>query len=374
MITQQFTFRRGEELMAPAFDIEPGLILVFGNRSILENQNLFFEIRENFPRVTFAGCSTAGEITNGNVSDDSLTITAIQFEKTTVRSFCQSVDNSSDSFETGKTLGNELSKDKLKHVMVFSDGLNVNGTELVKGLRDALGDHVSVTGGLAGDGAAFVKTVVLNPCGKVESHIVSAIGFYSDDLKVSFGSMGGWDSFGIERLVTKSKGNVLYELDNEPALDLYKTYLGDQASGLPATGLLFPLSMRVSENDDPVVRTILGVNEEEKSLTFAGDIKQDSYVRLMKANVNRLINGAAKAAELAAKPNTNYDLAILISCVGRKLVLKQLAEEEVEVVGDSFGTDTLITGFYSYGEIAPFEEFMKCELHNQTMTITAFSE
>ena len=367
-------FRKGEVLKPPTFDFEPQLILVFGARSILEHQSLFTQIRESHPGVAFAGCSTSGEITNNSVADDSLSLTAVYFQKTSVHSFCQSVQDSSESFETGKTLGNELSKDKLKHVMVFSDGLNVNGTELVNGLRDALGDDVSITGGLAGDGAAFEKTVVLNPCGKVESHIVSAIGFYSDDLKVSFGSMGGWDTFGIERLVTKSKGNVLYELDNEPALDLYKTYLGDQASGLPATGLLFPLSMRVSETDEPVVRTILGVNEEDKSLTFAGDIKEDSYVRLMKANVNRLIDGADKAAKLTAKPDVNYDLAILISCVGRKLVLKQLAEEEVEVVGDSFGADTLITGFYSYGEIAPFEEFMKCELHNQTMTITAFSE
>jgi hypothetical protein len=374
MRTQQFMFRKGEVLKPPTFDFEPQLILVFGARSILEHQSLFTQIRESHPGVAFAGCSTSGEITNNSVTDDSLSLTAVYFQKTSVHSFCQSVQDSSESFETGKTLGNELSKDKLKHVMVFSDGLNVNGTELVNGLRDALGDDVSITGGLAGDGAAFEKTVVLNPCGKVESHIVSAIGFYSDDLKVSFGSMGGWDTFGIERLVTKSKGNVLYELDNEPALDLYKTYLGDQASGLPATGLLFPLSMRVSETDEPVVRTILGVNEEDKSLTFAGDIKEDSYVRLMKANVNRLIDGADKAAKLTAKPDVNYDLAILISCVGRKLVLKQLAEEEVEVVGDSFGADTLITGFYSYGEIAPFEEFMKCELHNQTMTITAFSE
>lgn len=374
MQTQNFNFLSDFEFQVPDFKLTPNLILVFGDKNLLEKQDVFSSIRKLYPDVIFAGCSTAGEISKNRVSDHSITMTAISFEHTEVKAICHSVKDSHQSYQTGVNLGSKFPIERLKHVLVFSDGLNVNGTDLVKGLRDSLGDKVSVTGGLAGDGAAFEKTAVLNPCGKVESNIVSAVAFYSDKLKVSFGSMGGWDSFGIERLVTKSEGNVLFELDNEPALDLYKTYLGDQAKDLPSSGLLFPLSMRVTETDEPVVRTILAVNDVENSLTFAGDIKEGSYVRLMKANVNRLIDGAAKAANLTLKENQNFDLALLISCVGRKLVLKQLAEEEVEVVGDAFGPQTAITGFYSYGEIAPFSEFMKCELHNQTMTITAFSE
>lgn len=133
--------------------------------------------------------------------------------------------------------------------------------------------------------------------------------------------------------------------------------------------------MRVNEQTKPVVRTILAVNEDEQSLTFAGNIPEGSKVRLMKANVDRLINGAEDSAISANKIfKEDTELAILISCVGRRLVLKQLVEEEVEVVRDILGEKPCITGFYSYGEIAPFGEFSPCELHNQTMTITTLSE
>jgi hypothetical protein len=181
--------------------------------------------------------------------------------------------------------------------------------------------------------------------------------------------------FGPERIITRSKDNVLFELDGKPALQLYKTYLGEHAQGLPATGLLFPLSIR-TENNDSVVRTILAVDEKEQSMTFAGNVPEGAYGKLMKANFDRLIAGAAEAARASyvTLGSRSPDLAILISCVGRKLILKQRVEEEVEGVRDILGDNTVLTGFYSYGEISPFTPGAKCELHNQTMTITTISE
>ncbi|MEK7277154.1 MAG: FIST C-terminal domain-containing protein, partial [Chloroflexota bacterium] len=209
-----------------------------------------------------------------------------------------------------------------------------------------------------------------------EKFVVAALGIYGDHIKVGYGSLGGWDSFGPERLITKSKGNVLFELDGKSALELYKQYLGDHAQGLPATGLLFPLSLRVAEDDTPVVRTILAVSEPEQSMTFAGDVPEGSYARLMKANFDRLVDGAIGAAQTTyqAVGSATPDLAILISCVGRKLILKQRIEEEVEGVREVLGEKAVLAGFYSYGEISPFTPGAKCELHNQTMTITTFSE
>jgi hypothetical protein len=195
-------------------------------------------------------------------------------------------------------------------------------------------------------------------------------------LKVGYGSLGGWDSFGPERVITRSKGNILYELDNKSALELYKTYLGEHAQGLPATGLLFPLSVRANQQDTGVVRTILAVNEEDQSMTFAGDMPQGAYARLMKANADRLIDGSMAAARTSyqALTGSSPELAILISCVGRKLVLKQRIEEELEGVREVLGPLPALTGFYSYGEISPFIPDARCELHNQTMTITTFLE
>jgi hypothetical protein len=354
-------------------EIIPNIILLFVSPLFKEKNALVSQIIKLYPYASIAGCSTAGEISGISVSDNSVALTAIQLEKVSHKMVKVDVKSMDESFDSGMTLARQLDSKDLSHVLVFSDGLNVNGADLVSGLKSIL-PETSITGGLAADGSNFNETfVIANKA--ISDRIIVGLGFYGDQLKVGYSSKGGWDSFGIDRLVSKSKKNVLYELDGLPALKLYKSFLGNNAKNLPGSGLLFPLSMRVNEHDIPVVRTILCVNEEDQSLTFAGNIPEGAYVRLMKANVDRLIGGAedsAKNAFAATKQST--ELAILISCVGRRLVLKQLVEEEVEVIREIIGHHSKITGFYSYGEIAPFGVFSPCELHNQTMTITTLSE
>lgn len=357
------------------FTINPQLIFAFGHRELLESQTLTQELAKSYPDAILTGCSTAGEIISESVRDGTIIFTAIEFSDVKIQSAKVGLkDSDFNSFEIGKKLVSQFPQEGLKHVFVVSDGLKVNGTDLVKGIADELPANVTLTGGLAGDGPNFSKTVIVEPDGTVATESLAAIGFYGDSLQIGFGSRGGWDSFGLDRLVTKSKENVLYEIDGQPALDLYKSFLGDRAKDLPSSGLLFPLSMRDSEDRAPVVRTILGISEEDKSLTFAGDIPQGSFVRLMKANTDRLINGAEEAAVAAKNGDTESpEFALLVSCVGRKLVLKQIVEEEVESVSEVLDKP-FITGFYSYGEIAPFNQNVQCELHNQTMTITTFRE
>jgi hypothetical protein len=354
---------------------DPQLVLVFASTSQFKSPEQINALKEIFPSAGFMGCSTSGEIAGTSVSDESIVATAIQFEKGKLSFVSVPVHSSEDSFDCGQNLIDLLPKEGLRHVFVLSDGLNVNGSELVRGLRLNLPKEVAVTGGLAGDGADFKNTYILDKTGTPSSHMVTAIGFYGEDLHFGYGSFGGWDTFGIDRQVTKSKNNVLFEIDGQPALSLYKSFLGESANGLPASGLLFPLSMRTKADELPVVRTILSVNEEDQSITFAGDLPEGSFVRMMKANTDRLIQGAVKAAEttMVSDQTTTPDLAILISCVGRKLVLKQMVEEEVEGASEVLGAKQM-TGFYSYGEISPFSENAACELHNQTMTITTISE
>jgi hypothetical protein len=354
----------------------PQLVLVFGGRVFMEDEKVFKEIKSFYPKSHIIECSTAGEILDTKVRDNSIVVTAIYFEKTRVEVAQTNIVDIEDSLAAGKRLAGMLSKKDLVHAMVFSDGLQVNGTSLVKGLNDNLPPQVSVTGGLVGDGPDFKKTVVgLDHV--AEKLKIVLVGFYSSSLKIGYGSFGGWDAFGIERMITKSKGNVLYELDGKPALELYKTYLGDKAEGLPSTGLLFPLRLRVNEDKNvEVVRTILGVDEKTQSMTFAGDMPEGSQVALMKANFNRLVDGASTAGNLSVEAlgSMQPELAILISCIGRKLVLKERVEEEVEAVKEVFG-GTVLAGFYSYGELCPSAPTEKqCRLHNQTMTITTFRE
>ncbi|HON23891.1 MAG TPA: FIST N-terminal domain-containing protein [Syntrophales bacterium] len=354
---------------------EAQLVLVFGAAGVIEDARLLGEIRASYPEAVLCGASTAGEICCAEVCDDTLTVTAIHWEHTRVRVAGECIGHAADSLAVGRRLAEHLDEKDLRHVFVLSDGLHVNGSDLARGLMCGLSSQVSITGGLAGDGARFRKTSVLWQDGWL-SDCVTAVGFYGDRLQVGYGSYGGWDPFGPERLVTRSRGNVLYEMDGKSALELYKTYLGKHARELPASGLLFPLSLRAGDRTGPLVRTLLAIDEQDQSMTFAGDIPEGSYARLMKANYDRLIDGAVTAARTGrdilgpGRP----ELVILISCVGRKLILKQRVEEEVEGVQEVLGRDAIYTGFYSYGEIAPTAAAGRCELHNQTMTITVFAE
>ncbi|MDI1340864.1 FIST N-terminal domain-containing protein [Polaromonas sp.] len=361
------------------------LVMVFGAPAALQKPELVAAIRKDYPAACLLGCSTAGEICGTSVFDDSLVVTAVHFEHTLLRSVEVSLGLVPDSFQAGEWIARNLPQtlsdpstgleEKLAHVLVLTDGLKVNGSDFVSGVMRHLPEGATMTGGLAGDGARFGKTLVFRD-GVPEKDSIAALGLYGSRLKVGIGSLGGWDSFGPERLITRSEANVLYELDGRSALGLYKQYLGDHADGLPATGLLFPLSVRARPGEAPVVRTILAVDESSQSLTFAGDVPQGAYARLMKANFDRLIDGAAGAARANAESMGSVvpELAILISCVGRKLVLKQRVEEEVEAVREILGSGAMLAGFYSYGEISPFTPGATCELHNQTMTITTLSE
>jgi hypothetical protein len=268
------------------------------------------------------------------------------------------------------TLMADLGAPDLQHVFVLSDGLQVNGSDLAQGLNQA---GIPITGGLAGDGARFGKTWVMADA-PAKNGRLAAVGFYGA-VSVKSGCFAGWEEFGAERVVTKSVGNVVYEIDGEPALALYKKYLGELAKDLPASGLRFPLSIQVGRTDKALIRTLLAVDESEQSLTFAGDVPQGYLCKLMRTNLDNLIDNAGLAAE-AAQPVSKgtTGLCLVVSCVGRRLVMGQLTEEELEIVQEKLGDATSITGFYSYGELAPFSDVMLCQLHNQTMTLTTLYE
>jgi hypothetical protein len=363
----------------PHMGAEADLVIAFGGTAVVADAGHVLDLRRAYPKAHIIGASTAGEILGTHVTDDNLVTTAVHFDQTRVRVAEVDIKECGNSVEAGSRLANALLRPGLSHVFVISDGQSVNGSDLARGLQENLPPDVAVTGGLAGDGSRFARTFVIADGGAHQGS-VAAIGFYGSHLHVGFGSLGGWDSFGPQRLITKSKGNVLYELDGQPALALYRRYLGEHAAGLPATGLLFPLSVTTGSNghegEHEVVRTILAIDEADQSLTFAGDVPEGAHARLMKANFDRLVEGAQGAARSshAIKGEKPPELAILISCVGRKLVLKQRTEEEVEAVREVMGPSTAMTGFYSYGEICPSAPNASCELHNQTMTITTLRE
>jgi hypothetical protein len=357
----------------PSWDSPSTLVLVFGAPEFFDDPAALGELNENFPTSVIAGCSTSGEIHGATVDDESLAVAVIDFASTVVRLAVADI-SAGASRCAGETLGAALDAPDLAGVLVLSDGLSVNGSDLAAGLNSALSTAIPVSGGLAGDGDRFERTWVLVD-GKPQQGKVTAVGFYGADIRIGHGSKGGWDIFGPEREVTRSEGNILYELDGKPALALYKKYLGSLASGLPATALLFPLALRAPAGDKPLVRTILSVDEQHQSMTFAGDIPQGHHAQLMQANFDRVIGGAEKAAKAALlEPEAGSDvLSIAISCVGRRLVLGARTEEELEATLDILQDGAHQVGFYSYGELSPYSSGT-CDLHNQTMTLTTITE
>ncbi len=364
----------GDALAALA-SIDPNLVLVFGSIGHFTATGCLPDLKAAFPSAQLIGCSTAGEICTAGVEDDSCVVTAVRMEKTPLRMATTYLGGMDDSFAAGERVGASLQSPDLKAVLVFGPGVNINGSALVAGLASQIG-KVPITGGLAGDGGAFKQTFTLGNEGVRDDAIV-AMGFYGDALLHSHGSFGGWEPFGPARQVTRAAGNVLYELDGRPALEIYKRYLGDYAAKLPASGLLFPFAMLGEDRQTlGLIRTILGVDEAAGSRTLAGDIHPQGYLKLMHAGTDGLVNGAAAAAEATAAMQRvpGDSLAVLVSCVGRKLIMGDRVDDEVEAVGQVFGPQATLAGFYSYGEISPFVPDDACRLHNQTMTVTWIGE
>jgi hypothetical protein len=351
------------------------LVLVFGAREAFEAPGTRNAVEQRYPNAVIAYATTAGEIVGGEVLDGTAVVTGLEFQRTRVHAVATHITEHRGSAECGVHLMRGLPTEDLAAVLVFSDGGLVNGSELVRGLNSENHRKVPITGGLAGDADRFERTL----CGlndRVEAGLVVAIGLYSNALHVGHGSHGGWDEFGPERMVTYAESNVLFKIDDRSALSLYKEYLGPYADELPGSALLFPLSLRIDGSDHKLVRTILSVNDENDSMTFAGDMPYGARVRLMKANFDSLVDAATISASSCTKAmgGVQPEFALIVSCVGRKLVLRGRVDEEVEAARTVIGDAACITGFYSYGELSPFKPNAGCDLHNQTMTITTFTE
>lgn len=358
-----------------SLDSEKTLVILFGASQTEIIKQPVAELNKGFPQSVIIGCSTAGEIYDTKLSGNSLVVAIVRFIHTRLKIAHARISDPSQSYRVGCDLAEQLASADLRGLLLLSEGLTINGSKLIRGLNDELPDTVTITGGMAGDDARFEKTWVLHH-GELRSDAVCAVGLYGNAVGIGYGAKGGWNPLGPEREVTRSKDNVLYELNGIPALDIYKKYLGERAADLPASGLLFPLSIR-EENmqGEPKIRGIHAIDEQEKSMTFAGDIPIGSQVRLMWGNFDRIIDGAASAAR--SVDTAGYQggplLSIAISCVGRRLVLGQRAEEETEAILDVLPEQTSQIGFYSYGELSPLADG-RCDLHNETMTMTLIWE
>ncbi|MBL4592231.1 MAG: FIST C-terminal domain-containing protein [Flavobacteriales bacterium] len=349
------------------------LVLAFGDRMIFEKNDLwFYYIKNLYPNAEIISSTSAGEIADGKVFDNTISITAICFEKTKIKAISVNIDDENIN-AVGKRLITKIKLEGLKHVFLLSSGMNMNGDDLIDGINNYFPEEVSVTGGIAGDGERHEKTLVGLNALPIENNVV-AIGFYGTSLTIKHGIHKGWIPFGPKRLITKSFKNKLYELDGKNALSIYKKYLGDKASELPGSAFLFPLGVYADDQPEPIIRTILTIDEKEQSMTFAGNLKEGNYVQLMTADLNELVYGSYDTAlNLNNKDEESPELIFIVSCIGRKIVLGEGIGDEIENIVDAT-EKSVLAGFYSYGEFAPPNNGTKCCLHNETLVITTFFE
>lgn len=380
MKVAQFIWRESHwEPFDQELEVDPQICLLFGTRETLENQFFYKQLRSKFPTTDIVCCSTAGNIINDELLDDVIIANCIEFDKTKVTSnlfhFKDYCDNENEI--CGKRLGSSLAQslelNELAYLLILSSS-NLNAGSFLSGLNEVLNGKVPVSGGVAGDNYKFEKTLVgLN--GEIGENRLVAISFHGKHLETYHGSKGGWDTFGPERTITKAKGNILYEIDGKPALDLYKKYLGEKSEELPGAALHFPFAVVDPKTNELLVRGVQNIDVKANAIMLFADVEEGSSIQLMKANFDRVIDGAHDAAEESMQKKIgDPDFAILISCVARRLVLNQLTEEELSEAKNILGKNTKISGFYSYSELSPIVGDDACHVHNQTMTITSFYE
>lgn len=348
---------------------------LFGSANLIKASEAFQLCRRLYPKAHLVGCSTAGEIQDTNLSQDTVMVTAVAFQKTSVAVARIDLRSPGESFEAGQRLIRALDPNGLRHVFVISEVLQVDASDVIEGINSVLPPGVTVSGGFSADGdRQQVSHIWCN--GDPGQSSVAALGFYGDHLRVGSAATGLWGRFGPIRRITKSKGSVLYELDGRSALGIYKEYLGELAAGLPASGLLFPVSLSVRDTGHDVLRGLLSVDEATQSMRFAGNMPEGAHVRMMMGTIERLIDDTHSAAEqsLVGLEGAQPELAFIVSCNGRRHVLKQRVEEELEAVREVIGEPTVLTGFYSCGEIAPLGPGEPSELYNESLAVTTFAE
>lgn len=358
----------------------PNIFWVFGAISY-DQEKLLEGVNSVIPGTPVVGCTTDGEISTPGLSTDSVVVLALASDQ--IKFSTVAVDFlSQDSFKAGIKVGDQFINTNVKYMQIFSDGLLGNGSKIVEGIQKVLGKSIIIAGGTAGDGSLFTRTYQYHN-DKVLTNSIVGVGF-EGKFSFSTGVSSGWTPVGMAKEVTKSTGNVVYELDGQPALDVYKKFLGKHASMLPAVGVEYPLALLgpqgdVGEDGYFLCRATMGVDHEKGSITFAGDVPQGVMVKMTMGNDLDVIKAAKEAAQRALdqlKKNKNIQpkVVFLYSCMARKIVLGSRTNEEILAVKEVIGKDFPIIGFYTYGEYAPIgKQNMSC-LHNEVATITIIGE
>jgi hypothetical protein len=385
------SFKAGKEATNEALsklkEKKPNVLIVFASPKF-NHQKLLDGITSITKDTPMIGGTTGGEISTEAISDDSIVIMAIHSNKI---KFATALGKniSKNELNAGKQLAtnllNQIPKKLAKTLIMVPDGLAGNGTEIIKGAQSILGEYFEIVGGSLGDKSDFKKTYQYYN-GKVYENSVPGL-LLGGNIKTATGIRSGWESIGNKMKVTKSESNIVYELDNEPALDFYEKVLGPvRSKKLPGIALEYPFGMideKAMINGKEMyfqLRAPLSIDKNKKSITFAAAIPEGKYVTITTASRNSIIGGSASASKQAKETfkGKKIDLMLIFDCIGRKLVLGKRTQEEITAVQNTLGKNIPMIGFFTYGEIGPIDkrvkELQSTRYHNQTTIVFLMGE
>jgi hypothetical protein len=319
------------------------------------------------------GCTTDGEISSEGYSLGSAVLGGIVSDK--IQAQVVSVQGLGEASEKSGIELARLFDPYVRHVQIFTDGLTENGCAILRGLRSELGDEVPISGGAAGDGGKFRQTFQFIGT-KVLSDAIVGIGF-SGEFKLGAGVRSGWSAIGTAKKVTRATGNVVYELNGQPALEVYERFLGKHAADLPSVGVEYPFGFldatgECGDVDQYILRATMSVNRDQGSIVFAGEIPEGTTVRLTCGDYGSIIEAAEEAATqaLIELGTGSPSMIFFYSCMARKIVLGRRTHEEVDRIRSVFGPKVPMIGFYSYGEYCRQRCGGPSLFHNETATVT----
>jgi hypothetical protein len=319
------------------------------------------------------GCTTDGEIYDKGLSTGSAVLGGIATDQLQFHTVV--VENLAGRSEAaGRRLASDLPA-SVAYVQLFSDGLSGNGCAILRGMAAVLGEELPIAGGTAGDDGKFEQTWQFAG-NRVFTDAAVAIGF-SGELKLGTGIRSGWSPIGLAKKVTRASGNILYELNGEPALKVFERFLGKHAEKLPSIGVEYPISLLgrwgdVGENEYQLLRATMSVNRADGSIIFAGEIPEGAMVSLTCGDTVSILDAAEKAAQLAISDLGDATPAVIYcySCMARKIVLGRRTREEIERIRRTVGSSVPIMGFYTYGEFCRMQCNGPTYLHNETVTLS----
>jgi len=376
--------KSAEEIQSALFQsmtdgFKPTLAIIF--ISIKQDRKAVCEILAK-EEIDCIGATSCHEFTDGNQTEGAIAVLLLAIDKNNYAVLTEDI-----GAKTITEAGVNLSKAALQKfnnpsliilsTSIMENGAMLDGETLIRGIEKAIGPHVNMFGGMAGDDMSFTGTHVFTNSWS-SGYGVAAIVFNEDAIKMYGVALSGWKSIGVSKTITKSKRNLLYEIDGKPALETYLRFLGedfdstqDRSKFFDGVGLHYPLQIERT-NREPMMCNPMGYNKEENALVLESDVEEGSRFRFSTPPDFDIVETVVgKAKEIRSANDVDADAVLIFSCASRLSALGPMAQQENDGLAATWNAP--MAGFFTYGEFGRAING-KHEFHSTTCSWVALKE